>query len=143
MSLRDLSPASSPDLLSMGAEEETVSRRWLAILAGANAVLAVMLALVVVIAAQHLPGVLAKHPGLAWTCVAILGLGSLLCAVFMARIPGKPEDENLRSAREGRVQAGRDLIIQGDRNAVAGGDSVIVMDLRKATPARNEDEDKV
>jgi hypothetical protein len=99
-------------------------RRWaLRALAATGAAIAVLLAVAVNAATANLPGFLNHHPGRAWALVAVLGLFSVGCAVLAVRVG---ESSNQHGAADkvqaGGVHVGRDLIVDGAHNVVAGGD---------------------
>jgi membrane protein implicated in regulation of membrane protease activity len=110
--------------------------RWpLGVLAGANAALAVLLAIAINAATSVLPRVLTDAPLRAWLLVAVFAVGSVGCAVLLVRT-GRSDSttgDTGRGSGQGRVggvHVGGNLKVAGSGNVITGGDHVSI-----ATPS--------
>lgn len=103
------------------------SRRLLVVLAGANALVAALLAIAVNAATSTVPQFLDQHPGRTWTLVGLLTAVAIACAVVAART-GQPtaQEQVPGEGRIGGVHAGGDLTIRGQGHTVVGGDHASV-----------------
>jgi hypothetical protein len=111
-------------LYAYGSHRElsTLSKR-LIVLGVLNAFLAVLLAAAVNYATDQLPDMLVRHRDWAWGLVAVFGIASSVCAVFLLTAQGSASHKiEQASSQSNGIHVGRDLRVRGHRILLAGRD---------------------